>query len=594
MDVKPGDTVEVTVTIKENPNSASSIECELIVPNVLERVKGKPAFVNYEDGGAVAVGESKTVVYKVKDTAPDGKYTIEDGAIDAYAKLTPVGGVKIQLSNNTFTVKSNSSPATCSHSWGEWKVTKAPNCTQTGAKERTCSKCGEVEKETLPKDASAHNWGDWITTKAATCTEKGTETRTCKLCSKTETRDIKAKGHDWGDWETTKEPQVGVAGEETRICKNDPSHKETRPIDALDPSVTTCTHEKTTAREKTAATGTKDGVQEYVCDQCGKVIKTEKIPALGHDWSEWKIIKDATCTEAGTQERECARCHEKETEAIPAKGHDWTDWADSTEYPGHKERHCKNDAAHVEYDPELCPHTNISWKKLKTAGCTTEGESEYSCDDCGKVFETNIIPPTGHDQGEWVTVKEVTKTEDGLKQLQCTRCGEVLKEEIIPHVVTEIRYNQSVCSLGIRFRDVNPNLTNKWFMFTPIDLSKDGTQSIDLIAANITYVGKASVKVSGDQVTVTYHLNWPVEITDMRFTLLPDIASVNSADFQNMKAYSFGQAISIANDLGGDTKVLLYVFGHINYDFKDTGKELFVSSGAGYQNLVKQLKDLMD
>ena len=241
-----------------------------------------------------------------------------------------------------------------------------------------------------------------------------------------------------------------------------------------------------------------------------------------------------------------------------------------------------------------CTHANTSWKETKAATCTTEGEKQKICDACGQVLETKVIPALGHDKGEWAIIQEATETEDGLKQLKCTRCHEVLKEEIIPYITTEMRYNQTVCSLGIRFRDVNPNLTNKWFMFTPIDLSKDGTQTVDLIAANITYVGKATVKVSGDQVTVSYHLNWPVEIKDMQFALISNLDSVKDADIKTMKTYSFGQEISIANDLGGDTKVLLYVLGHINYDFKDASKELFIPNGAGYQKLVKQLQEIMD
>ncbi len=162
-------------------------------------------------------------------------------------------------------------------------------------------------------------------------------------------------------------------------------------------------------------------------------------------------------------------------------------------------------------------------------------------------------------------------------------------------VKSEWRYSQTVCSMGIRFQDIDPNLTNKWFMFTPIDLSKDGTQSIDLIAANISYVGKVTVKVNGGKVTVAEHINWPAaRKVDLQFALLPDLSKVKNVDIKSMKTYSFGKEISIADDLGGDTKVLLYVFGHVDYDFKDAQNELFIKNGTYYQNLVKQLKDILD
>ena len=244
-------------------------------------------------------------------------------------------------------------------------------------------------------------------------------------------------------------------------------------------------------------------------------------------------------------------------------------------------------------DP-TCTHTNKTWKVTKPATCTAEGESQYVCDRCGEVLETKAVPALGHDEGEWVVVEKPTSTKEGLKQLRCTRCHEVLKEESIDPVTTEWRFNQSVCSLGIRFRDIKPELTRKWYMFTPVDLSKNGTQNIDLIAANITYIGNVTIEVSGDTVTVKHHVSWPAEKRDMAFTLLHDLDSVNSVDIQNLPAYSFDQPISISKDLNGDTSVLLYVLGHVNYDFKDASNALFVPNDANYQKLATELRDLMD
>ena len=39
--------------------------------------------------------------------------------------------------------------------------------------------------------------------------------------------------HDWGNWVETIPPTITEDGLETRTCKSDPSHQETRPIDAL-------------------------------------------------------------------------------------------------------------------------------------------------------------------------------------------------------------------------------------------------------------------------------------------------------------------------------------------------------------------------
>ncbi len=155
------------------------------------------------------------------------------------------------------------------------------------------------------------------------------------------------------------------------------------------------------------------------------------------------------------------------------------------------------------------------------------------------------------------------------------------------------RYGQSVSTLGIRFRDVKPEVTNKWYMFTPLDLSRDGVQAIDLIAANVCRVGKVIVRVNGGKVSVEDRVNRSVDKLSLEFTLLPDLAGVTSAEISGMKAYAFGQEISIADDLGGDTKVLLFVSGLVNYDFNDAQTELVIS-GEKYQELVKQLQEIMD
>ena len=44
-----------------------------------------------------------------------------------------------------------------------------------------------------------------------------------------------------------------------------------------------------------------------------------------HQWEEWSVTKEASCTEAGEQTRKCAKCGEPEASPIQALGHDWND-----------------------------------------------------------------------------------------------------------------------------------------------------------------------------------------------------------------------------------------------------------------------------
>lgn len=64
------------------------------------------------------------------------------------------------------------------HSFGSWTVTKKASCEADGARERTCSLCGEKQTETIP--ALGHQMSAWIAVKAATETEPGREVRSCE------------------------------------------------------------------------------------------------------------------------------------------------------------------------------------------------------------------------------------------------------------------------------------------------------------------------------------------------------------------------------------------------------------------------------
>ena len=59
---------------------------------------------------------------------------------------------------------------------------------------------------------------------------------------------------------------------------------------------------------------TEAGEERRDC-ACGE-YDTRAIPALGHNYGEWKATKEASCTEDGERERECSRCRETETEKI--------------------------------------------------------------------------------------------------------------------------------------------------------------------------------------------------------------------------------------------------------------------------------------
>jgi hypothetical protein len=263
---------------------------------------------------------------------------------------------------------------------GDWEVSKEATCTEAGSKTRKCERCSHSEKETVP--AKGHEFAATKTVDA-TCTEAGYIESKCTACNETTKQEIPAKGHTWGGW---------------KIIKN--------------------------------ATCTEKGREEHKCSGCGKTEQRD-IPANGHDW----ILTDGkapTCTEPGYREKKCDACGTvAERETIPAKGHTWRNW-DVIRYPtetedGLQQRTCFN-CSEVEIQTIDHNHTH-SWDKrvVPGEGCVQNDFNEWYCTTCGYIGKREGIPFTapGHKWTEWKVVKQPGPGVAGEEQRRCTVCGEI-------------------------------------------------------------------------------------------------------------------------------------------------------------------------
>ena len=123
--------------------------------------------------------------------------------------------------------------------------------------------------------------------------------------------------------------------------------------------------------------------------------------------------------------------------------------------------------------------------------------------------------------------------------------------------------NNTVCSFGPQFRDVSPRMTDLWYMFTPVNLSEEGTQTFDLIAGNMFVVGEVRVTVENGRFQVDYEYNsTQIQIGREYFNVFLDYDSIEESDLENLhqnKRFSYGRAYSIEDKLDGDTDVILFV-----------------------------------
>ena len=189
----------------------------------------------------------------------------------------------------------------------------------------------------------------------------------------------------------------------------------------------------------TRPTCTTPGVKTYTCSVCQKT-KTEEIPATGHQHTEVRNVKEATCKEEGyTGDTYCTDCGEKLSSGEPTakKAHDWDEGKVTTEATckntGVKTYTCNNCS---ETKTEVIPMTDHIWDNGKVTtkpSCITPGVKTYTCTVCQET-KTEEIPATGHQHTEVRNVKEATCTKEGYTgDTYCTDCGEKLSDgKILP------------------------------------------------------------------------------------------------------------------------------------------------------------------
>ena len=265
-----------------------------------------------------------------------------------------------------------------------------------------------------------------------TCTEQGYTTHTCPLCqdSYVDTY-VDALGHDFGDWTVKTEPTCTVKGTEERIC----TRCEETEIRGIDTAAHTPA-EKIRENDKAPTCTANCSYDEVVyCSVCGTELNrnTETIDALGHDFGDWTVKTEPTCTETGTEERICARCGAIETREVDSIAHIPTEAVRENE----KAATCTADGSYdaVVYCSVCGAELSREAKTIDSLGhdyvetvtaptCTEQGYTTHSCLRCDSIFVDTYVDALGHDFGEWTTAVAATCTADGSEVRVCSRCSE--------------------------------------------------------------------------------------------------------------------------------------------------------------------------
>ena len=120
----------------------------------------------------------------------------------------------------------------------------------------------------------------------------------------------------------------------------------------------------------------KQGCHKY-CTECGYEEYYD------HDYTAYKVTKEATCTEKGEKSRTCKVCGHVKVKEIPATGHDY------------------------------------SKTETKEVKCKENGYERIVCSRCGDIQSETIIPYPGHDYESPVIISKATCTEPGRRTKRC-------------------------------------------------------------------------------------------------------------------------------------------------------------------------------
>ena len=336
------------------------------------------------------------------------------------------------------------------HTFGSWRITKAPTCTADGEQARSCTSkdCGYyTETKTIP--ATGHSYK--ITSEADPCTG-GKVTYTCSNCGDSYTEDVAAQGHKYVD--TVVAPTCTTGGytlHTCSVCKKSYKDNETQPTG----------HKYIT--NTVEATCETDGYTEKKCSNCDYYTKTI-IPKKGHTpSSEWTVIKQTTCAEAGEQVRYCTICGNVAEKQEIAK------------------------LAHTPAD---------EWIITKQPTCAEPGEQVRYCTICGNVAEKQEITKLPHTPSDWIIDKEAAPGIAGSTHTECTVCHTKLETATIP-ALARIDISEADATLSTSIYeydggDMKPGVVVK-LNDTLLVAGKDYTVSY----INNKKVGTATVIVNG-------------------------------------------------------------------------------------------------
>lgn len=301
-----------------------------------------------------------------------------------------------------------------------------------------------IVKDTVTyADHADHVWDEGVITVEPTCANPGARVFTCAVGGETRTEEIPALSCDWDEW-VYYDATCTTGGGREHFCKRaEACDGEGWEWEDTTPALG---HDWSDWELAIEPTCTEAGVECRWCnrDDCdgtwenGDGWDEREVPALGHSWNT-TVTKAATCTEDGEETSVCATCGETVTTVIPATGHSAVAVADKpatcteTGLSGRTVCSVCNQVVNEGTVLPMLEHRVGVGVVIRAATCTTEGLMAFSCQDCGVQVSTETIPALGHAVAIDPAVAATCTTAGLTEGSHCTACNEVLTaQQTIP------------------------------------------------------------------------------------------------------------------------------------------------------------------
>lgn len=179
-----------------------------------------------------------------------------------------------------------------------------------------------------------------------------------------------------------------------------------------------------------APTCTEDGYTVYTC-QCGDSYRDQIVPATGHSFGQWEVVKKPTTEAEGQRQRKCSVCGNTETQSIPKEipnhTHKYTE--SITKQPtctqeGVKTYKCSCGAYYTESLPKT-PHSYTS--KVVAPTCSSQGYTVHTC-KCGASYKDSYVSAKAHEYVDEVVAPTCEK--GGYTVHRCKNCGASYKNNV--------------------------------------------------------------------------------------------------------------------------------------------------------------------